>query len=195
MGTPAWRAWKQARWTGTRPCKSKASCSPENPLGECAGGQARGLSLEQWRRELSNHRNTAPTVCPWLEALLLRGHQWHNWDTKICSRVRLRTVSHDPFGDNFRWTSTQVTPLPRPGAAPTTFYYIIPTLPQAGEGFLRINQDLATVLQHEGLDPKVATIALVSRRLGPWFIDVEKKLLSGFERQYGKLPPCNKRDY
>ena len=31
-------------------------------------------------------------------------------------------------------------PLPRPGAAPTTFYYIIPTLPQAGEGFLRINQ-------------------------------------------------------
>ena len=26
-------------------------------------------------------------------------------------------------------------PLPRPGAAPTTFYYIIPTLPQAGEGF------------------------------------------------------------
>ena len=33
-------------------------------------------------------------------------------------------------------------PLPRPGAAPTTFYYIIPTLPQAGEGFLRINQRL-----------------------------------------------------
>ena len=32
-------------------------------------------------------------------------------------------------------------PLPRPGAAPTTFYYIIPTLPQAGEGFLRTNQD------------------------------------------------------
>ena len=31
-------------------------------------------------------------------------------------------------------------PLPRPGAAPTTFYYIIPTLPQAGEGFLRTNQ-------------------------------------------------------
>ena len=31
-------------------------------------------------------------------------------------------------------------PLPRPGAAPTTFYYIIPTLPQAGEGFLRGNQ-------------------------------------------------------
>ena len=30
--------------------------------------------------------------------------------------------------------------LPRPGAAPTTFYYIIPTLPQAGEGFLRTNQ-------------------------------------------------------
>ena len=57
------------------------------------------------------------------------------------------------------------------------------------------SEDLATVLQHEGLDPKVATIALVSRRLGPWFIDVEKKLLSGFERQYGKLPPCNKRDY
>ena len=26
-------------------------------------------------------------------------------------------------------------PLPRPGAAPTTFYYIIPTLPQAGRGF------------------------------------------------------------
>ena len=26
-------------------------------------------------------------------------------------------------------------PLARPGAAPTTFYYIIPTLPQAGEGF------------------------------------------------------------
>ena len=33
-------------------------------------------------------------------------------------------------------------PLPRPGAAPTTFYYIIPTLPQAGEGFLRTNQDM-----------------------------------------------------
>ena len=31
-------------------------------------------------------------------------------------------------------------PLPRPGAAPTIFYYIIPTLPQAGEGFLRTNQ-------------------------------------------------------
>ena len=31
-------------------------------------------------------------------------------------------------------------PLPRPGAAPTTFYYIIPTLPQDGEGFLRTNQ-------------------------------------------------------
>ena len=31
-------------------------------------------------------------------------------------------------------------PLPRPGAAPTTLYYIIPTLPQAGEGFLRTNQ-------------------------------------------------------
>ena len=31
-------------------------------------------------------------------------------------------------------------PLPRPGAAPTTFYYIIPTLPQACEGFLRTNQ-------------------------------------------------------
>ena len=35
-------------------------------------------------------------------------------------------------------------PLPRPGAAPTTFYYIIPTLPQAGEGFLRTNQHLDT---------------------------------------------------
>ena len=33
-------------------------------------------------------------------------------------------------------------PLPRPGAAPTTFYYIIPTLPQAGEGFLRTNHAL-----------------------------------------------------
>ena len=33
-------------------------------------------------------------------------------------------------------------PLPRLGAAPTTFYYIIPTLPQAGEGFLRTNQVL-----------------------------------------------------
>ena len=33
-------------------------------------------------------------------------------------------------------------PLPRPGAAPTTFYYIIPTLPQAGEGFLRTNHEM-----------------------------------------------------
>ena len=37
-------------------------------------------------------------------------------------------------------------PLPRPGAAPTTFYYIIPTLPQAGEGFLRTNQYLSYCL-------------------------------------------------
>ena len=36
-------------------------------------------------------------------------------------------------------------PLPRPGAAPTTFYYIIPTLPQAGEGFLRTNQNMDDV--------------------------------------------------
>ena len=38
-------------------------------------------------------------------------------------------------------------PLPRPSAAPTTFYYIISTLPQAGEGFLRTNQDSSSELQ------------------------------------------------
>ena len=36
-------------------------------------------------------------------------------------------------------------PLPRPGAAPTTFYYIIPTLPQAGEGFFTNKSTLFVV--------------------------------------------------
>ena len=53
------------------------------------------------------------------------------------------------FGVTRNWTArgslaglvfgTSSPPL-GPGAAPTTFYYIIPTLAQAGEGFLRTNQ-------------------------------------------------------
>ncbi len=47
-------------------------------------------------------------------------------------------------------------PLPRPGAAPTTFYYIIPTLPQADEGFLRTNQPFVRGVIELGLPELLA---------------------------------------
>ena len=80
---------------------------------------SKALLVNQGERLVSE--NLGPT---YLQALsLLRRHQ------ELGLPEALLRVSY-----------SEHPPLPRPGAAPTTFYYIIPTLPQAGEGFLRTNQ-------------------------------------------------------
>ena len=84
-----------------------------------AHGSSKRILVNQGERLVSE--NLGPTS---LQALsLLRRHQ------ELGLPEALLRVSY-----------SEHPPLPRPGAAPTTFYYIIPTLPQAGEGFLRTNQ-------------------------------------------------------
>ena len=85
---------------------------------------AKALLVNQGERLVSE--NLGPTS---LQALsLLRRHQ------ELGLPEALLRVSY-----------SEHPPLPRPGAAPTTFYYIIPTLPQAGEGFLRTNQSFLSI--------------------------------------------------
>ena len=95
---------------------------PHRPVGTAVVHAVHGskaLLVNQGERLVSE--NLGPTS---LQALsLLRRHQEPGLPEAL---LRVSYSEHPP--------------LPRPGAAPTTFYYIIPTLPQAGEGFLRTNQ-------------------------------------------------------
>ena len=65
-------------------------------------------------------------------------------------------------------------PLPRPGAAPTTFYYIIPTLPQAGEGFLRTNHTCFAVRGYVD-GPSLQRYRPVLREPSVGLVDLEAK--------------------
>ena len=54
---------------------------------------------------------------------------------------RIKAINEHGLSEISSWVRAYTPAAPVP-AAPTTFYYIIPTLPQAGEGFLRTNQGL-----------------------------------------------------
>ena len=97
------------RWTPRTVCTARLG----RPLSHAVHG-SKALLVNQGERLVSE--NLGPTS---LQALsLLRRHQ------ELGLPEALLRVSY-----------SEHPPLPRPGAAPTTFYYIIPTLPQAGEGF------------------------------------------------------------
>ena len=101
------------RWTPRTVCTARLG----RPLSTQYMGAKRSSSI----RGSASFRKTSAQLL--LQALsLLRRHQ------ELGLPEALLRVSY-----------SEHPPLPRPGAAPTTFYYIIPTLPQAGEGFLRIN--------------------------------------------------------
>ena len=110
------------RWTPRTVCTARLGTAVVHAV---HGSKA--LLVNQGERLVSE--NLGPTS---LQALsLLRRHQ------ELGLPEALLRVSY-----------SEHPPLPRPGAAPTTFYYIIPTLPQAGEGFLRTNQPLLFASLH-----------------------------------------------
>ena len=102
------------RWTPRTVCTAR--------LGRPLSAQYIGAKSSSSIRGSASFRKTSAQL---LSRRLAFFGVTRNWD---CQRPLLR-VSY-----------SEHPPLPRPGAAPTTFYYIIPTLPQAGEGFLRTNQ-------------------------------------------------------
>ena len=63
-------------------------------------------------------------------------------------------------------------PLPRPGAAPTTFYYIIPTLPQAGEGFYEQIKVISLLQATQG-EEQPSTLASKTPEIQPQVADPE----------------------
>ena len=102
------------RWTPRTVCTARLG----RPLSTQYMGAKRSSSI----RGSASFRKTSAQL---LSRRLAFFGVTRNWD---CQRLSC--------GSRIR----NILPLPRPGAAPTTFYYIIPTLPQAGEGFLRTNQ-------------------------------------------------------
>ena len=101
------------RWTPRTVCTARLG----RPLSTQYMGAKRSSSI---RGSASFRKTSAQLLSRRLAFFVVT----RNWD---CQRLSVR-VSY-----------SEHPPLPRPGAAPTTFYYIIPTLPQAGEGFLRTN--------------------------------------------------------
>ena len=139
-----WGRWVSSMSSRRAWCQSRlnSSCS------RASSSVRLNISLRRWTpRTVCTARLGRPLSTQYMGAKRLLVNQGERLVSENLGPTSLQALSllrrHQELGlpeALLRVSYSEHPPLPRPGAAPTTFYYIIPTLPQAGEGFLRTNQ-------------------------------------------------------